>query len=114
MVLSGWLLCSVRCFICVLIMYSPLKQFVNMCAGLLGYSSLIIFRVGCIAINSTLKMLCRPSSLIASSMFLVKLMGQFEYVLEGFVSFKKLWLMYLFVQCFLCYYYHDIYIGSVW
>ena len=70
MVLFGWLLCSVRCFICVLIIYSPLRQFVNMCIGSLGYSSLIIFRVACIAINSALKMFCRPGSLTASSKFL--------------------------------------------
>ena len=42
-------------FIFVLIMYSPLRQSVNMCAGSLGYSSLIIFRVACIAINSFLE-----------------------------------------------------------
>ena len=70
MVLSGWLLYSVRCFIFVLITYSPLRQFVNIFAGLLGYSSLIIFRVACIAINSALKMFCRPGSLTASSKFL--------------------------------------------
>ena len=70
MVLSGWLLCSVRCFIYVLITYSPLRQSVNMCASSLGYSSLIVLRVTCIAINFALKMFCRPSSLIASSIFL--------------------------------------------
>ena len=70
MVLSGWLLCIVGCFICVLITYSPLRQSVNMCAGLLGYSLLIIFRILCIAINSALKMFCRPDSLTASSKFL--------------------------------------------
>ena len=70
MVLSGWLLCIVGCFICVLITYSPLKQSVNMCAGLLEYSSLIIFRVACIVINSALKMFCRLGSLTASSKFL--------------------------------------------
>ena len=58
------------CFICVLITYNPLRQFVNMCASLLGYSSLIIFRVAYIAINSVLKMFCRPGSLAASSKFL--------------------------------------------
>ena len=42
----------------------------NMYAGSLGYSSLIILRVACIAINSAVKMFCRPGSLIASSMFL--------------------------------------------
>ena len=41
-----------------------------MCAGLLGYSSLIIFRVACIATNSALKMFCRLGSLTASSKFL--------------------------------------------
>ena len=70
MVLSGWLLCNVRCFICVLITYSPFRQSVNMYAGLLGYSLLIIFRFACIAINFALKMFCRPGSLIASSKFL--------------------------------------------
>ena len=70
MVLSRWLLCLKGCFICVLITYSPLRQFVNKCTGLLGYSSLIIFRVACIAINSALKMFCRPGSLTASSKFL--------------------------------------------
>ena len=59
-----------RCFICVLITYNPLRQFVNMYVGSLGYSSLIILRVVCIAINSALKMFCRRGSLIASSMFL--------------------------------------------
>ena len=67
MVLLGWLLYIVGCFICVLITYSPLRQFVNMCAGLLGYSSFIIFRVACFAINSALTMFCRPGSLNASS-----------------------------------------------
>ena len=52
-------------------MYSPLRQSVNMCASLLGYSSLIIFRVVCIAINFALKMLCRPGSLTASSKFCI-------------------------------------------
>ena len=70
MVLFGWLLCSVRCFICVLITYSPLRQSINMCVGLLGYSSLIIFRIVYIAINFDLKMFCKPSSLTASSKFL--------------------------------------------
>ena len=41
-----------------------------MYASLLRYSLLILFRVACIAISSTLKMFCRPGSLIASSMFL--------------------------------------------
>ena len=58
------------CFICVLNTYSPLRQFVNMCASSLGYSLLIILKVACIAINSTLKMFCRPGSMIANSMFL--------------------------------------------
>ena len=57
-------------FICVLITYNPLRQFVNMYAGSLGYSLLIILRIVCIAINSALKMFCRLSSLITSSMFL--------------------------------------------
>ena len=70
MVLFGWLLCSVRCFICVLITYSPLKQFVNMCAGSLGCSLLIILRVSCIAISYDLKIFCRLGSLTASSIFL--------------------------------------------
>ena len=70
MVLSGWLLYSVRCFICVLITYNPLRQFVNMCASSLRYSSLIILRVACIAISSALKVFCRLGSLIISSMFL--------------------------------------------
>ena len=42
----------------------------NMCAGSLAYSSLIILKVACIAINFALKVFCRPSSLITSSMFL--------------------------------------------
>ena len=67
MVLSGWLLCIVECFIFALIMYSPLKQSVNMCAGLLEYSSFFISRVVCTAINSSLKLFYRPASLIASS-----------------------------------------------
>ena len=58
------------CFIRVLITYSPLRQSVNMCAGTLEYSSLIFLRVVCIAINSTLKMFCRPGNLIANSIFL--------------------------------------------
>ena len=58
------------CFICVLITYNPLRQSVNMYAGLLGYSLLSTLKVACIAINSALKMFYRPSSLIASSMFL--------------------------------------------
>ena len=41
-----------------------------MYVGSLGYSSLIIFRVACIAINSALKMFCRLGSLTASSKFL--------------------------------------------
>ena len=57
------------CFICDLITYSPLRQSVNMCAGSLGYSSLIILRVACIAINSALKMFCGLGSLIAISKF---------------------------------------------
>ena len=36
----------------------------NMYPGLLGYSSLITFRVACIAINFALKMFCKRSSLI--------------------------------------------------
>ena len=70
MVLSGWLLCSVRCFICVFITYSPLRQSVKMCAGSLGYTSIIFLRAVCIAINSALKMFCKPGSLTASSKFL--------------------------------------------
>ena len=70
MALSGWLLCSVRCFICVLITYSPLRQPVNMCASLLGYSLLIILRVACIAINFSLKMFCKLGSLTPNSKFL--------------------------------------------
>ena len=70
MVLSGWLLCSVRCFICVLITYSPLRQSINMCAGSLGYSSLIIFRFACIAIHSALKMFYKPGSVTTNSKFL--------------------------------------------
>ena len=62
--------CCIVCFICVLITYSPLRQSVNMCAGSLGYSPLIILRVACIAINSALKMFCKSGSLIASSRFL--------------------------------------------
>ena len=58
-----------RCFICVLIMYSPFRQSMNMFAGLLGYLPLIILKVACIAINSTLKMFCRLDSLTASSIF---------------------------------------------
>ena len=58
------------CFICVLITYNSLRQSVNMYAGSLGYPFLIILRVACIAINSALKMFCRPRSLIANSMFL--------------------------------------------
>ena len=58
-----------RCFICVLIRYSPLRQSVNICVGLLGYSPLIILKVACIAINSALKIFCRPGSLTASSIF---------------------------------------------
>ena len=54
------------CFICVLIIYKPLIQFVNMCAGLLEYSSL---RVVYIVITSVLKMFCRSRSLIANSIF---------------------------------------------
>ena len=69
MVLSGWLLCIVGCFIYVLITYNPLRQSVNMCAGSLGFSLLIILRVACIAISSTLKMFCRPGSLVAISKF---------------------------------------------
>ena len=41
-----------------------------MCAGSLGYSLLIIFRVACIAINSALKMFYWPSSLTTISKFL--------------------------------------------
>ena len=59
-----------RCLICVLIIYSPLRQSVNMSAGLLRYSLLIVLRVACIAINSILKMFCKPSSMTASSIFL--------------------------------------------
>ena len=59
-----------ECFICVLITYNPLRQFVNMYAGLLGYSLWIILKVASIAINSTLKIFCRPGSVIAISMFL--------------------------------------------
>ena len=70
MVLSRWLLYNVRCFICVLIMYNPLRQYVNMCVGSLGYSLLIILRIACIAISSALKIFCRPSSLTVSSIFL--------------------------------------------
>ena len=70
MVLFGWLLYSVRCFICVLISYSPLRQFVNMSAGLLEHSPLIILRVACTAINSALKMFCRFDNLTVSSKFL--------------------------------------------
>ena len=62
-----------ECFICVLITYNSLRQSVHMYAGSLGYSSLIILRVACIAINSALKIFCKPGSLIASSMFLDRL-----------------------------------------
>ena len=42
------------------------------------------------------------------------LVGQFEHILKKFLSYKKLLLMYLFVQWFLRYYYGDVYIGYVW
>ena len=58
------------CFICILITYSPLRQFVNMCAGLLEESLLIIFRLAYIAINCVLKMFCNSGSLIANFIFL--------------------------------------------
>ena len=70
MVLSGWLLCSVRCFICVFITYNPLRQSVKICAGSLGYSSIMFLRTVCIAINSALKMFCKLGSLTTSSRFL--------------------------------------------
>ena len=47
-------------------------------------------------------------------------MGQFEYVLEGLVSYSKLWLMHLFVQCFptllllWCTYRMCMVVGSTW
>ena len=41
-----------------------------MCAGSLGYSLLIILRVACIAISSTLKIFCRLGSLTTSFIFL--------------------------------------------
>ena len=58
------------CFICVLIMLSPLRQSVNMCASSLGYSSLIFLRITYIAINSALKMFCRLGGLTTNSIFL--------------------------------------------
>ena len=70
MVLSHWLLWSVECFICFLIIYRPLKQFVNIYVGLLGYFLLIVWRVACIAINSTLKTFCSSGNLIAISISL--------------------------------------------
>ena len=70
MVLSGWLFCRVRYFICVFITYNPLRQSIKMCAGSLGYSSITFLRAACIAINSALKMFCKPGSLTASSKFL--------------------------------------------
>ena len=69
-VLSWWLLCSVGCFIWVFfITYRPLRQFVKICACSFGKSLLITLRAWCMAINSTLKMFCRPSSRIASLIF---------------------------------------------
>ena len=59
-----------RCFIFVLITYSPLRQSVNMCARSLGYFLLIILKVACISISYDLKIFCRPGSLSASSIFL--------------------------------------------
>ena len=38
MVLSGWLLCSVGCFIWFFITYRPLRQSVKICAGSFGKS----------------------------------------------------------------------------
>ena len=57
------------CFICVLITYNPLRKSVNMCAGSLGFSSLIILKVAYIAISSALEMFCRLSSQVAISKF---------------------------------------------
>ena len=39
------------------------RQSVNMCAGSFGYLVVIILSVLCMAINSALKMVCRPGSL---------------------------------------------------
>ena len=39
------------------------RQSVNMCAGSFGYLVVISLSVLCIAINSALKMVCRPGSL---------------------------------------------------
>ena len=82
MILFGWLLCSVKCYICVLITYSPLRQFVNMCASSLEYSPLSILRIACIAINFALKMFCRPGSLTASSI----IFGLIIYTISCFFS----------------------------
>ena len=51
MVLSGWLLCSVGCFIWFFITYRPLRQSVKICAGSFGKSLFIIVRACCMAIN---------------------------------------------------------------
>jgi hypothetical protein len=43
-VLSGWLLCSVGCFIWFLITYRPLRQSVKICAGSFGKSFYYYFK----------------------------------------------------------------------
>ena len=45
MVLLGWLLCSVGCFIWLFITYRPLKPSVKICVGSFGKSLSIIARV---------------------------------------------------------------------
>ena len=48
----------------MLITYRQFRQFVNMCAGSFGYLVVINLSVLCIAINSALKLVCRPGSLL--------------------------------------------------
>ena len=47
----------------MLITYRQFRQSVNICSSSFGYLVVIILRVLCMAINSALKLVCRPDSL---------------------------------------------------
>ena len=63
MVLSTWLLCWVGCFICVLITYRQWRQLVNVCAGSLAYSVVIILSVLWMATSSAPMLVCNSGGL---------------------------------------------------
>ena len=88
-ILSGWLLCRVGCFVCVFRRYKTLKQFVKMCAGSFRYVVVRRRRVWCMAINSARRIFWTPGNRSAILRFLKGLYIPYHV----FSRFQCLWVI---------------------